>query len=260
MSSLSTRLAALEHPGAETFDASSQSGALAAWLEDRFIRQLPVDGRGPLREQQPGALQSYLEELDAPVRVQAALAGGDGASVCSWLVNLALSYEYGDNRDKHDAAAAQAAQAAQAANATAASSASGLLAGDDPNLLGLAAALGVTPGADATATLQAVVKAARQRPRPSPPPAAPPPKRPAPPPEKAAAARAQRDGALVGIEAFPLGFSTGNEALDSACRVLRMLYVRELRRLQDRVNAAIVVMQDYTSNPRTDARLGRVGR
>ena len=65
----------------------------------------------------------------------------------------------------------------------------------------------------------------------------------------------------LGADAFPLGFQTGgSEALDSAARVLRMLHVRELRRLQDEVNKCICVMQEFTANPRTDSRLGRVGR
>jgi RLL motif-containing protein 1 len=43
-------------------------------------------------------------------------------------------------------------------------------------------------------------------------------------------------------------------------RVMRMLHVQELRRLQDSVNATIVSLQEFTANPKTDARLGRVGR
>ena len=35
---------------------------------------------------------------------------------------------------------------------------------------------------------------------------------------------------------------------------------RELRRLQDEVNRVIVTLQEYTANPVTDSRLGRVGR
>ena len=62
-------------------------------------------------------------------------------------------------------------------------------------------------------------------------------------------------------DTFPLGFgSLGSAALDDAGRVLRMLHVRELRRLQDGVNAIVVGMQEFTANPKTDSRLGRVGR
>ena len=67
-------------------------------------------------------------------------------------------------------------------------------------------------------------------------------------------------GAGLGEAAFPLGFETGSAELDTAARVLRMLHVRELRRLQDAVNRAIVALQEFTANPKTDSRLGRVGR
>ena len=61
-------------------------------------------------------------------------------------------------------------------------------------------------------------------------------------------------------EAFPLGFEgSGRPAVDDVARVMRMLHVQELRRLQDSVDATIVSLQEFTANPKTDARLGRVG-
>ena len=234
---------------------------LCHWLEDRHIRQLATEDRGPLRAEQPEALRSYLLELNASDElIEVASAGDANFRVCTWLCSLALHYAYGDNKDAIET---------KAAAASSSSTASDLLAADDADVLGLAAALGITPGATATDTLQAAVKAARQRPRPAPPPAAPPPKRPATSPAASAAdsaaARAPRASRVplagLGEAAFPLGFETGgSEALDAACRVLRMLHVQHLRRLQDSVNSAIVSMQEYTANPRTDARLGRVGR
>ena len=198
-------------------------------------------------------------------------AGGADARVSAWLVSLALHYEYGDKRDAHEAAIAARQPPSQAAGA---SGGEALVAADDADLVALAKAFGVAPGATATDTLQAVVKAARQRPRPAPPAAAPPPKRPAttPPsgaasspsavaPAAAAGTRTSRVPlAGLGDAAFPLGFETGSAELDTAARVLRMLHVRELRRLQDAVNRAIVALQEFTANPKTDARLGRVGR
>ena len=38
-----------------------------------------------------------------------------------------------------------------------------------------------------------------------------------------------------------------------------MLYVADLRKLQDAVNTTIVALQEFTANPKTDSRLGRVG-
>lgn len=66
-----------------------------------------------------------------------------------------------------------------------------------------------------------------------------------------------------GEEAFdniPLGFSTGDVALDRAAKVLRLLYIADLRDLQSKINDLIQAVQNYTANPKTDARLGRVGK
>ncbi len=61
------------------------------------------------------------------------------------------------------------------------------------------------------------------------------------------------------LEALPLGFSTGDPQLDRAAKILRLLYVADLRQTQNHVNEAISRMQQYTADPKTDSRLGRVG-
>jgi RLL motif-containing protein 1 len=45
----------------------------------------------------------------------------------------------------------------------------------------------------------------------------------------------------------------------AAVNVLRVLHVNDLRVLQSAVDALLVQMQEYTSDPKTDSRLGRVG-
>jgi RLL motif-containing protein 1 len=245
---LCTRLEALSHP-VPTLSGSSAAEAteLAAWLEDRFLRQLPMEGaaRGALRSGAANALPDYLEELGAPSWVKRYEQSGNYVAVCSWLVNAALQYEYGDNSQAHEDAAAKAAST---------------LKHDDPELVGLAEAMQVGLVADAASTLQAVVKAARSRPRPTPPAPLSAPKRLA---SDAPASRKRELAPLEGLgdEVFPFGFSLeGTPALNDAARVLRMLHVRELRRMQDGINAIIACMQDYTANPKTDSKLGRVGR
>ncbi|KAF6261188.1 putative carnitine deficiency-associated protein-domain-containing protein [Scenedesmus sp. NREL 46B-D3] len=65
---------------------------------------------------------------------------------------------------------------------------------------------------------------------------------------------------------FPLGFETGDPAVDSLAMLLRILYVKDLRGLQSaiegswcRCRCAPQPSSSYTANPRTDASLGKVG-
>ena len=57
-----------------------------------------------------------------------------------------------------------------------------------------------------------------------------------------------------------LGFETGDTSLDEAGKLLRALYIADLRELQTRIDHLIVQAQEYTAQPRTDAKLGKVGR
>jgi RLL motif-containing protein 1 len=48
--------------------------------------------------------------------------------------------------------------------------------------------------------------------------------------------------------------------VEKAVSVARLLHVNDLRRLQSDVDAFLVSMQEYTADPKTDSRIGRVGR
>ena len=56
-----------------------------------------------------------------------------------------------------------------------------------------------------------------------------------------------------------LGFSTNSRGSNCGAKVLRMLYVEDLRTLQNEVNALLVSIQEFTADPRTDSKLGKVG-
>lgn len=231
MGAFELRLLALGFPEARAFDGSTerQLVTLASWLEDRVVRARPVDERGPLRAGAPGAVQAYLEELEAPESVMAELKAQHYASVCSWLTLTALQYACEDL----DAAPAPA--------------------GPEPSLQSLAAAHGVAHNPrDRAGTLQAALLAARACERGDGP--------------GGGAAGSASDAAKAAPATaktrtgFPLGFETGDAKLDDAARGLRMLYVAELRQLQTSFNAVVTCAQEFTANPKTDSQLGRVGR
>lgn len=59
---------------------------------------------------------------------------------------------------------------------------------------------------------------------------------------------------------LPLGFETNDQILDKAAKVLRLCFIHDLRDLQTKINEIIVAVQTITANPKTDTRLGKVGR
>ena len=59
---------------------------------------------------------------------------------------------------------------------------------------------------------------------------------------------------------FLLYFIVTDYILDEAAKILRLLHISELRDLQTKINEAIVAVQAITADPKTDQRLGKVGR
>lgn len=73
--------------------------------------------------------------------------------------------------------------------------------------------------------------------------------------EEGAAAVGEEEGAAVAMEE-----EEGDALLHRAAVLLRCVHVAALRKLQSRADAALVAAQECTADPRTDHRLGRVGR
>jgi RLL motif-containing protein 1 len=57
-----------------------------------------------------------------------------------------------------------------------------------------------------------------------------------------------------------LGLNLGDPVLNNAAKILSILYIHDLRDLQTQINEAIVSVQNLTANPKTDTKLGKVGR
>lgn len=64
------------------------------------------------------------------------------------------------------------------------------------------------------------------------------------------------------LRRFPLGFSTGDTDVDRAATLLRMMYIKDLRKLQTMVDQGIVDVQEKTvrTTDMADSALGKVGR
>jgi RLL motif-containing protein 1 len=64
----------------------------------------------------------------------------------------------------------------------------------------------------------------------------------------------------IDISEFPLGFDTGDASVNKVALVLKMMYISDLRDLQNDLNGLISLGQEYTANPKTNTKLGKVGR
>lgn len=67
-------------------------------------------------------------------------------------------------------------------------------------------------------------------------------------------------GTAFPYQSADLGFDLGETVLNQAAKLLRLLYIHDLRKLQTSINESIVAVQSVTANPKTDTRLGKVGR
>jgi len=55
-------------------------------------------------------------------------------------------------------------------------------------------------------------------------------------------------------------FNMGDIMLNNAAKGLSLLYIQDLRNLQTKINETIVTVQNITANPKTDTKLGKVGK
>jgi RLL motif-containing protein 1 len=255
-------------------------------VEDRHIRLLEIAERLPLGVYGPAwddAFASYLQELGCPL-VEAPYARARIGEYVSWLVSKAFSVIYEESAEQTNADVAAAVEEAAGGRAGSAGAGSStpaaapapetpLSAEAAAQLSSLAAMLGVSVVGGPVAVLAACRRAIRHGLLPA----------------AAAAAGASsaggeggvaaggsgrrrvvrpaasrpalsRESALAALPALPTGVAPSSPAFNAAAAVLRLLYVDELRELQDGITASLIGVQEFTADPRTDASLGQVGR
>ena len=250
---------ALACPAAARGVETEQTLRLVEFLEDTIIRAWPIERRNLLRDARRGvgsardALNAYGESLDPPLR---ALGDANGAAVADETLSRALGLRFRDAREREDEGVRTLERSSKrlrlSAKAGGGDAASALVSASGRAALGrLARALGCDDGGsqdgdalDACVTLERCVAAQERF-------------------VTAFDSEAGRDAARhpPRLEDVPSGVGLNGDAeVERAVAVARLLHVNDLRRLQSDVDAFLVSMQEYTADPKTDSRMGRVGR
>ena len=248
-----SKLRALEYPGAQSFDLNDETSfrLLIIWLEDQKIRWYKEEDRAELRSysssQWENALNVYLRDIECPESIRC-----KRVLMINWLLNLAIRYEYGDNVEKYrpmtkenivsgsfsgKAAAAAAIDALNSLDPTSPDFVSGVLESakvvnimqHDQNMYVLKA---LAIFCEARLKEEAVEEFINNR----------------------------EPAISVPLKDVELGLDVDDQQVKDAAKVLRLLHINELRKLQTQINETIVAAQAITANPKTDQSLGQVGR
>lgn len=185
-----------------------------------------------------------MQDLNCPI------SSLESSSLTDWLLGYAVRLEYGDNVEKYKAMTAESVKqnqpspdAAKTSNPIDSMDFEG--ADFKAGVASLAQLLQIPPHPDHKQVLQAVCIVIKER------------------LSKEALSKSQNQEVskvFLPLDKMDLGFETGDYISTEAAKILRLLHIRDLRDLQTDINSAIVKVQAITANPKTDTRLGQVGR
>ncbi|KAL6087515.1 hypothetical protein STEG23_022168 [Scotinomys teguina] len=270
------KLTALDYHNPSGFNCKDETEFrnFIVWLEDQKIRHYKIEDRGNLRNihssDWPKFFEKYLRDVNCPFKIQ------ERQEAIDWLLGLAVRLEYGDNAEKYKDLAPDNRKNTD----NAAKNAEPLINLDVNNpdfkagVMALANLLQIQRHDDYLVMLKAIRILVQER------------------LTQDAVAKAnqtkeyamttslknaigifltvppiQRSLVVAGVEGLPvaldkhiLGFDTGDAVLNEAAQILRLLHIEELRELQTKINEAIVAVQAIIADPKTDHRLGKVGR
>uniref|UniRef100_A0A8C7A0F0 RNA transcription, translation and transport factor protein n=1 Tax=Nothoprocta perdicaria TaxID=30464 RepID=A0A8C7A0F0_NOTPE len=221
------KLSALDYHNPAGFNCRDETEFrnFIVWLEDQKIRHYKIEDRGNLRnihsDDWPKSFEKYMKDVNCPFKIQ------ERQETVDWLLGLAVRLEYGDNADKYKDSNPDGAKNAD----NTAKNAEPLINLDVNNpdfkagVMALANLLQIQRHDDYLVML-----------------------------------KVSSPGLPVALEKHILGFDTGDAVLNEAAQILRLLHIEELRELQTKINEAIVAVQAIIADPKTDHRLGKVGR
>jgi len=247
------KLAALDYHKEYNPQDENDFRQMVVWLEDMKIRLYPIDGRQNLRniqsDQWEQTFHKYLQDLKYPYETEIIK---DRMIISDWLFGMAVRFEYGDNVEKFKAIPSGNVSIEQQKNSSNQGSSNPLENIDfsspefKAGMLKLCELLQIPPKFnDTTAILRAVSKVittklskeAREKNQ----------------------IKEQGSGVDFSIEQMSLGFDTNDMIVNEAAKILRLLYIQDLRTLQTKINETIVSVQSLVADPRTDSKLGKIG-
>lgn len=244
------KLHALDYPNPDKFDISDENSFRSAilWLEDQKIRHYKIEDRVGLRNIQDGnwstAALNYSNELGCPYSL-------DNKKVfLDWLLGYAVRLEYGDDTEKYKNITPEKFQQRKSQKVGESSNPFDSLdfesAEFKAGVTSLSMLLQVPPHPDHLEQLKAICLVLKE-------------KFSAESLELAIKNTGGKDETIP-LDRTELGFEAGDYIMTEAAKILRLLHLKDLRDLQTKINSAIVAVQAITANPKTDSRLGKVGR
>ncbi|XP_012939300.1 RNA transcription, translation and transport factor protein [Aplysia californica] len=244
------KLHSLDYPNPEKVDISDEScfRSMILWLEDQKIRHYKIEDRAALRNIQDGnwdnIAQNFLSQISCPYGLD------DKPALLDWLLGYAVRLEYGDDTEKFKKITPEKFQQRKAVKVGESTNPLDALDFEDAEfkagVTSLAMLLQVPPHPDHLEQLKAICILLKEK-----------------------FSTEVLEGAIkntdakdehIPLDRTELGFEAGDYIMTEAAKILRLLHIRDLRDLQNKINAAIVAVQAITANPKTDSRLGKVGR
>uniref|UniRef100_A0A8C2NU49 RNA transcription, translation and transport factor protein n=1 Tax=Capra hircus TaxID=9925 RepID=A0A8C2NU49_CAPHI len=228
------KLTALDYHNPAGFNCKDETEFrnFIVWLEDQKIRHYKIEDRGNLRNihssDWPKFFEQYLRDVNCPFKIQ------DRQEAIDWLLGLAVRLEYGDNGMFCGEYIVLERKGGKGVN--------------NPDfkagVMALANLLQIQRHDDYLVMLKAIRILVQERLT----------------QDAVAKANQTKEGLPVALDKHILGFDTGDAVLNEAAQILRLLHIEELRELQTKINEAIVAVQAIIADPKTDHRLGKVGR
>ncbi|XP_076816841.1 RNA transcription, translation and transport factor protein-like [Clavelina lepadiformis] len=237
------KLRALGFPRSNEFNPSNEVEfrKLVVWLEDQKIRHYKIEDRAKLKNIQletwSSVCNDYLKAICCPFT--------ERLSLTDWLLGYAIRLEYGDNAKQYqDMTGTKVASQRESKQTSSISNIDENNPQFKTGVRNLAKVLNIPLHEDDKITLCAVLLLVEER------------------VSEVGIKHMENKTAtkVVPLEQQELGFDTKDKTLNNAARALRLLHINELRQLQTDINNAIVSVQTLTANPKTDQRLGKVGR